>query len=96
MLRRKSLCDGGGIQIVITEPQVDELKYNVATGVFDEVRMIFPGRPSLSEVRKLEFLSPANVSTTLLTPIYDPTCNSRYVISYHYLDGPIVPGFGKL
>ena len=47
MLRRKSLCDGGGIQIVITEPQVDELKYNVATGVFDEVRMIFPGRPSI-------------------------------------------------
>ena len=41
------MCDGGGIQIVITEPQVDELKYNVATGVFDEVRMIFSGRPSI-------------------------------------------------
>ena len=61
MLRRKSLCDGGGIQIVITEPQVDELKYNVATGVFDEVRMIFPGIPSISEIRKLEFLTPTKV-----------------------------------
>ena len=41
------MCDGGGIQIVITEPQVDELKYNVATGVFDEVRIISLGRPSI-------------------------------------------------
>ena len=41
MLRRKSLC-GQNIQIVISEPQVDQHEfneYNVATGIFDEVRI---------------------------------------------------------